>query len=84
MATLYLVSTPIGNLSDLSARAGVVLGGVSRVLAEDTRRSRILLKHLGIDTPLHEKLTRMVHEVEEKKRPITPGNFEDPFFQTFK
>ena len=52
MATLYLVSTPIGNLSDLSARAGVVLGGVSRVLAEDTRRSRILLKHLGIDTPL--------------------------------
>ena len=52
MATLYLISTPIGNLSDLSARAGEVLGGVSRVLAEDTRRSRILLKHLGIDTPL--------------------------------
>jgi 16S rRNA (cytidine1402-2'-O)-methyltransferase len=52
MATLYLISTPIGNLSDLSARAGEVLGGVSRVLAEDTRRSSILLKHLGIDTPL--------------------------------
>jgi 16S rRNA (cytidine1402-2'-O)-methyltransferase len=52
MATLYLISTPIGNLSDLSARAGEVLGGVSRVLAEDTRRSRILLKHLGIGTPL--------------------------------
>ena len=52
MATLYLISTPIGNLSDLSARAGEVLDSVSRVLAEDTRRSRILLKHLGIDTPL--------------------------------
>lgn len=52
MATLFLISTPIGNLSDLSARAGEVLGGVSRVLAEDTRRSRILLKHLGIGTPL--------------------------------
>jgi len=52
MATLFLISTPIGNLSDLSARAGDVLGSVSRVLAEDTRRSRILMKHLGIDTPL--------------------------------
>lgn len=52
MATLYLISTPIGNLSDTSARAGEALAGASRVLAEDTRRSGILLKHLGIDTPL--------------------------------
>ena len=52
MATLYLISTPIGNLSDVSARAGEALAGASRVLAEDTRRSGILLKHLGIDTPL--------------------------------
>ena len=38
----------------------------------------------GIDTPLHEKLTRMVHEVEEKKRPISLSNFADPFFNNFK
>ncbi len=47
MATLYLVSTPIGNLSDLSARAEEVLRAVEVVLAEDTRRSRPLLRRLG-------------------------------------
>lgn len=52
MATLYLVSTPIGNLSDLSARAAQVLGGVERVFAEDTRRTGKLLRHLGVATPL--------------------------------
>lgn len=57
MATLYIVSTPIGNLGDITQRAAVVLGRVSRVLAEDTRRTGILLKHLGLETPrisLHE------------------------------
>lgn len=52
MATLYLVSTPIGNLSDLSARAARVLDGVERVFAEDTRRTGRLLRHLGVETPL--------------------------------
>lgn len=52
MATLYLVSTPIGNLGDISARASDILGRVARILAEDTRRSRILLDHLGLRTPL--------------------------------
>ena len=52
MATLYLVSTPIGNLSDLSGRAGRVLGEVERIFAEDTRRTGRLLQHLGLDTPL--------------------------------
>lgn len=42
MSTLYLVSTPIGNLGDLSPRAEDVLRGADRVLAEDTRRTRIL------------------------------------------
>jgi 16S rRNA (cytidine1402-2'-O)-methyltransferase len=52
MGTLYLVSTPIGNLGDLTRRAAETLGSVSRVLAEDTRRTRKLLSHLGISTPL--------------------------------
>jgi 16S rRNA (cytidine1402-2'-O)-methyltransferase len=52
MATLYLVSTPIGNLGDLSRRAGETLGSVGRVLAEDTRRTRTLMSHLGLTTPL--------------------------------
>lgn len=48
MATLYVVSTPIGNLGDLTLRASEVLGTVARVLCEDTRRTRILVGHLGI------------------------------------
>ncbi len=48
MATLYLVSTPIGNLSDLSARARRVLAGVERIFAEDTRRTRRLLERLEV------------------------------------
>ncbi len=52
MATLYLVSTPIGNLDDLSPRAARVLGEVDRVLAEDTRRTGVLMQHLGAHTPM--------------------------------
>lgn len=50
--TLYLVATPIGNLEDISARALRVLGNVAVVAAEDTRRSKKLLDHYGISTPL--------------------------------
>ncbi len=52
MATLYIVSTPIGNLDDISIRAKKVLGTVAAVLAEDTRRSRILLAHIGVSPTL--------------------------------
>ena len=47
MGTLYVVSTPIGNLGDLSPRAEETLRSVKRILAEDTRRSRILADRAG-------------------------------------
>lgn len=48
LGTLFLVATPIGNLGDLTARAIETLRTCDRVLAEDTRRTRQLLSHLGI------------------------------------
>jgi 16S rRNA (cytidine1402-2'-O)-methyltransferase len=49
---LYIVSTPIGNLGDLSARAIETLRTVQVVLAEDTRHSRPLLQRFEVETPL--------------------------------
>jgi 16S rRNA (cytidine1402-2'-O)-methyltransferase len=62
----YLVSTPIGNLSDITGRAVEILGSVDFILAEDTRKSGTLLKHLGIDArtfPYH----------DHNKEKATPG-----------
>lgn len=50
--TLYVVATPIGNLEDLTFRALRILREVDLVAAEDTRHSRKLFNHYGIDTPL--------------------------------
>ena len=47
---LYVVATPIGNLADLSARAREVLAASDHILAEDTRRARVLLGHIGVAT----------------------------------
>lgn len=50
--TVYVVATPLGNLGDLSPRAAEVLRQVRVVAAEDTRRTRGLLTHLGADPTL--------------------------------
>lgn len=52
VAKLYIISTPIGNLGDMTYRGVEVLRAVSRILAEDTRRTRILLEHYAIHTPM--------------------------------
>ena len=52
MGKLYVVGTPIGNLSDLSPRAIDVLGRVDFIAAEDTRVTLKLLNKFGIKTPL--------------------------------
>lgn len=46
--TLWVVATPLGNLGDISERARKVLGNVDLILAEDTRRTGLLLQKLGI------------------------------------
>lgn len=51
-STLYLVATPIGNLSDLSERAVKVLSEVDFIAAEDTRNTAHLLAYLGIQKPM--------------------------------
>lgn len=63
MAQLYIVSTPIGNLGDITYRAVETLRSVQRVLAEDTRRTAILFRHYGIQTPLYS-----AHEHNEQAR----------------
>ena len=65
--TLYLVATPIGNLSDMSERALKVLGGVDFIAAEDTRNSLRLLTHFGISKPL---VSYYEHNKKEKGEEI--------------
>jgi 16S rRNA (cytidine1402-2'-O)-methyltransferase len=88
---LYVVATPIGNLSDMTLRALEVLKSVDLIAAEDTRHSGMLLKHFGIKKPLvsyheHNEAMRTAQLVErlaggEKIALITdagtPG-FSDP------
>jgi 16S rRNA (cytidine1402-2'-O)-methyltransferase len=62
-AALVVVATPIGNLGDLSPRAAETLRTVDLVLAEDTRRTGKLLRHIGSDVP-----QRSLHEHNERER----------------
>lgn len=49
--SLYVVATPIGNLDDVSDRMRHTLSNVSKIAAEDTRRTKRLLSHIGVNTP---------------------------------
>lgn len=66
---LYVVSTPIGNLEDITLRALRVLSEVDLIAAEDTRRTRVLLKHFDIKTPV----TSYFDFNKEKKAPLLVG-----------
>lgn len=90
---LYLVPTPIGNLDDITLRAVQVLKAADVVLAEDTRTSGILLKHLQISKPLqsyhifneHQTVQRLIGQLKSGKTLAlvsdagTPG-ISDPGF----
>lgn len=74
-AGLYLVATPIGNLGDVTLRALTTLSRADLICCEDTRHSRTLLAHFGIDRPLrpyHEhnaeaERPRLLHLLAEGK-----------------
>lgn len=69
---LYLVPTPIGNLGDMTYRAVEILKMVSKILAEDTRTTRVLLNHYQITTRLesfhqHNEHGKLNHVIESLK-----------------
>lgn len=75
MSRLFLIPTPIGNLDDISIRAKNVLEKVDILLAEDTRKTLFLLKHLGISKPVqshhkfneHKSLQSVIEQLQQGK-----------------
>ena len=95
--TLYVVSTPIGNLEDMTQRAVRVLGEVDVVACEDTRHTRKLLNHYGLKTKAvsyheHNEQERAAELIESMKSGLnvaivsdagTPG-ISDPGFRVVR
>ena len=71
--TLYIVSTPIGNLEDITLRGLRILREVDLIAAEDTRRSGMLLQHFGIQKPL----TSFFQGNEQKKKDFVLSRLEE-------
>ncbi len=73
--TLYIISTPIGNLKDLSERAIETMRTVDLILAEDTRQTKKLLYHFQIEAPLQSfhdhsssgKMQAIISQIKEGK-----------------
>src|SRR4030095_4224854 len=63
--TLYLIATPIGNLEDITHRAVRLLSEVALIACEDTRHTKKLLNHYGINTR-----TISYHEHNERERAL--------------
>jgi len=93
MSKLILVPTPIGNLKDITSRAISILSDADLILAEDTRKTGNLLKHLGLEKNIqshhkfneHKTVSQIINKIREGKLTAlvtdagTPG-ISDPGF----
>ena len=73
MSTFYVVSTPIGNLEDITFRALRILKEVDLIVCEDTRQTLKLLNHYNIKKPLvsyfqHSKLSKVDYIIEQLRQ----------------
>ncbi len=85
---LYCVATPIGNLEDITARALRILAEVSKVYAEDTRVTRRMFTHFGIQNTLeslhdHNETSRVAQIQRELAEGVNVALVSDEVFTTF-